>query len=82
MLSSNVNFDACHSVPGRQKAESQNNSIELIDVTPPCYKYSGIKNIKDNELNPAFSEQNCYGQMSACRHICSSITEIGRYFLP
>ena len=55
------NFDAYHSVPGRQKADSQNNLMELIDVTPRFYEDSGIKNIKDNELNPSFvSEQNCY----------------------
>ena len=63
--------------------DSQNNLLERIYVTPRFYGDSGIRYIKDNELNPSFvSEQNCYGKMSTCRLIFSSITEIGRYFLP
>ena len=48
-------------MPERQKADSQNNLMELIDVTPRFYEDSGIKNIKDTELNPSFvSERKCY----------------------
>ena len=39
----------------------QINLLERIYVTPRFYGDSGIRYIKDNELNPSFiSEQNCY----------------------
>ena len=40
-VKSNTKYD--NSVPGRAKVESQNNLMELINVTPKFYEDSGIK---------------------------------------